>query len=168
MELIRPQERLLASYAEAIKEDELHRPHRISSFTQPSEVFQTSYNREHGIHLNPGRVRSTTLWLVEEDKFIGEVRIRHELVPLLLRHGGHIGYSIHHSEEAKGYGTKMLAMALEFCRTEMQFTRVLITCNDTNIGSIRVIEKNGGILENKVVNNLDTGKVLTRRYWIDL
>lgn len=123
MELIRPQERLLASYAEAIKEDELYRPHRISSFTHPSEVLQASYNREHDIHLNPRRVRSTTLWLVEGDKFIGEVRIRHELVPLLLRHGGHIGYSIRHSEEGKGYGRKCLRWLWSFAERKCNLRR---------------------------------------------
>ncbi|MEY3855926.1 MAG: hypothetical protein RJA45_396, partial [Actinomycetota bacterium] len=41
--------------------------------------------------------------------------------------------------------------------------RVLITCNDDNIGSMKVIEKHGGVLENKVDEN---GRLL-RRYWID-
>ncbi|MCT7707108.1 MAG: GNAT family N-acetyltransferase, partial [Lactobacillus iners] len=46
--------------------------------------------------------------------------------------------------------------------------KVLITCDDDNIGSIKVIENNGGILENKVKNSLSRGNVITRRYWINL
>ena len=38
--------------------------------------------------------------------------------------------------------------------------RVLITCDDTNVASATVIERNGGVLE-----DLRGGK---RRYWVDL
>jgi len=41
-----------------------------------------------------------------------------------------------------------------------------VTCDDDNIGSIRTIEKNGGILEN-VVDGPDLDKPI-RRYWIEL
>ena len=41
-------------------------------------------------------------------------------------------------------------------------TEVLITCDDDNLGSIKVIESQGGILENKV----EFEGTLKRRYWI--
>jgi predicted acetyltransferase len=41
----------------------------------------------------------------------------------------------------------------------------MVTCDDDNIGSIRTIEKNGGILEN-VISGPDLDKP-KRRYWID-
>ena len=68
----------------------------------------------------------------------------------------------------KGYGTKMLSMALTYCKETLNLHKVLITCDDDNIGSIRVIENNGGILENKVKNSLPRGNVITRRYWINI
>jgi predicted acetyltransferase len=43
---------------------------------------------------------------------------------------------------------------------------VLVTCDDDNVGSIRTIENNGGVLEN-VVTGPDL-EVPKRRYWIDL
>jgi predicted acetyltransferase len=44
--------------------------------------------------------------------------------------------------------------------------RILVTCDDDHIGSIRTIEKNGGILENVVVGpDLSKPK---RRYWIQV
>ena len=46
--------------------------------------------------------------------------------------------------------------------------KVLITCDDDNIGSSKVIEKNGGILENKIIADAYGTTILTRRYWIDL
>ena len=45
-------------------------------------------------------------------------------------------------------------------------TRVLLTCDDDNVGSIKTIEKNGGVLEN-VVDVPGAGKP-KRRYWIQL
>ena len=38
-------------------------------------------------------------------------------------------------------------------------------CDDDNIGSIRTIEKNGGVLENVVIGG-DLQK-LKRRYWLE-
>ena len=62
----------------------------------------------------------------------------------------------------------MLSMALKYCKEALNLNKVLITCDDDNIGSIKVIENNGGILENKVKNILPRGNVTTRRYWINI
>ena len=121
-----------------------------------------------GEDLPEGYVPATTLWLVDGDKFIGRVNIRHWLVPHLENFGGHIGYMIRPSEQGKGYGRMQLAMALDWVRANLDLDRVLITCSDDNIRSARVIEANGGVLENKV-ENFEFGKtLLTRRYWIEL
>ena len=45
--------------------------------------------------------------------------------------------------------------------------KILITCDDDNVGSYKIIESNGGILENKVENEDAGEKFLTRRYWIE-
>ena len=66
-----------------------------------------------------------------------------------------------------GYGTKMLELALKKAKL-IGLNKVLITCDDDNPGSARVIEKNGGILENKILNIIDGQQVLIRRYWIDI
>ena len=168
MLLIRPTEKYLTSYAEAVQEDAVHRPGKEQIFRDPVSIIETAYNEEHGIDLKPGYVRTTTLWLIDQVRFIGETGIRHRLTPALLRYGGHIGYEVRWSESRKGYGTKMLAMVLRFCKEEMGLHQVLVTCDDDNIGSIKVIEHNGGVLENKVINRLPRGVITTRRYWITL
>ncbi len=94
MLLIRPTEKYLASYAEAVEEDAVHRPGAEQIFRDPAEVIETAYNEEHGIDLKPGYVRATTLWLIDQDRFIGETGIRHRLTPALLQYGGHIGYEV--------------------------------------------------------------------------
>ena len=168
MRLIRPDKKYIQSYIEANEEDEMFRPHAERRFRNYETIVESSYNVEHGINLPANYVRATTFWLIDNEKFIGEINIRHELNSCLINYGGHIGYEIRQSECMKGYGTKMLSMALTYCKETLHLQKVLITCDDDNIGSINVIENNGGVLENKVKNNLSRGNVTTRRYWIAL
>jgi predicted acetyltransferase len=46
--------------------------------------------------------------------------------------------------------------------------KVLLTCKDDNYGSIAVIEKNGGVLQDKIEDVVNGEKRLTRRYWIEI
>ena len=110
---------------------------------------------------------SNYFWLIEDSEFIGEVSIRHILNDALLLHGGHIGYGVRYSKWNKGYGTELLHQALLKAKA-MNLNDVLITCNDDNIGSIKIIEKNGSLLENKIENVVDGKRILTRRYWIHI
>ena len=64
----------------------------------------------------------------------------------------------------RGYATAMLGLSVQFAREQLGIERVLVTCDDDNVGSIRTIEKNGGVLD--VVSGLDVLKP-KRRYWID-
>lgn len=104
-------------------------------------------------------------WLVEGDEFIGEAQLRHRLNEHLIKEGGHVGYGIRPSRRRQGYGTLILALALkECCRLDIR--RVLLTCLDDNIASARIIEANGGELENVIEHPSGRGRV--RRYWITL
>ena len=111
-------------------------------------------------------VPTSTYFCLDMDRniFVGAVNIRHELNDSLLYTGGHIGDGVRPSERRKGYATAMIALALEECR-KLGISRVLMTCNKDNIGSAKSIIKNGGVLENEVVN--EEG-VIEQRYWITL
>lgn len=89
--------------------------------------------------------------------------MRHRLTEALRRYAGHIGYGVRASEQGKGYGTLMLKLALERAR-ELGIKQVLITCDDDNMASARVIEKNGLALQDRIVNEVDGKQVVTRRY----
>lgn len=108
-------------------------------------------------------VESTTLvaWHLEQQKMVGIINIRHQLNDFILKFGGHIGYSIHPDWWNQGYGSEMLALALPEC-DKLGIENVLITCAKTNIGSAKVILKNGGVLENEV----EAGGKIVQRYWI--
>ncbi len=91
-------------------------------------------------------VPSNTFWLVDGSGFIGSTNIRARAdTHGLARFGGHIGYGIRPSMQRKGYGKRLLALALQICRG-MGLGIVRISCAETNIGSRRIIEANGGIL----------------------
>ena len=104
-------------------------------------------------------------WLIDKGEVVGRVHIRHTLNNFLFNYGGHIGYYIKPSKRKMGYGKKILELALVKAK-KMGISRVLLTCDDNNIGSQKVIESCGGILENIVQENKD--KLLKRRYWIKL
>jgi predicted acetyltransferase len=104
-------------------------------------------------------VPATELWYVDGAEYLGTVMIRHELTPALLADGGHIGYHVVPRHRRRGHATAMLAGACDVCRGR-GLTEVLVTCDDTNIGSRRVIEANGGKLA-----GISSGIC---RYWITL
>ena len=110
-------------------------------------------------------VPKTHLWAVAEEQFVGRISIHHELNDALRVEGGHIGYDTVPSLRGRGIATEMLRLALPVARA-LGVTEVLLTCDDTNAASIRVIEKNGGSLRETKV--LDTNRPLKRYYWITL
>lgn len=111
-----------------------------------------------------GFVTGDTYFAVVEGRIVGIISIRHELNDALMNCGGHVGFGVRPAERRKGYGAKMLALALVKCRA-LGITRALVTCDRDNIASAETIIKNGGILENEVT--LDDGSV-SQRYWISL
>lgn len=99
-----------------------------------------------------------------DNKLVGMIDLRHHIDhPILGTWGGHIGYSVHPDERRKGYATRMLQMDLENAR-RLGIQRVMITCDDDNIGSEKTILKNGGVYEKDVPVD---GRMV-KRFWIEL
>ncbi|MEU9859787.1 GNAT family N-acetyltransferase [Streptomyces sp. NPDC047971] len=113
--------------------------------------------------LAAGWVHATHWWIVEDGAYAGAIDLRHDLNDLLLRAGGHIGYSVRPSARRRGLATWALGAVLPEARA-LGLARVLVTCDDDNIASARTIERNGGVLED--VRETELGR--KRRYWIAL
>jgi predicted acetyltransferase len=113
----------------------------------------------------PGELPYEDFWLMEGDQWIGKLTLRTTINAKYLHAGGHIGYEIRPSKRRQGYGTILLRMGLELAR-EHGLHRVLLTCDETNLGSRKIIEKNGGQLENSV--EVEGQIVRKMRYWISL
>ena len=107
---------------------------------------------------------STYLAVREKDNYIvGMIDIRHYLNEYLTQVGGHIGYGVRKTERNKGYAKQMLKLALEKCK-ELKIKKVLITCDEDNIASEKVILSANAKLED--IRNVDGEN--KKRFWIDL
>lgn len=120
-----------------------------------------------GKNLPEGHVPCTFLFAFNSnEEIVGRVSIRHELTDALLKDGGHIGYAVVPKFRRNGIATKILELALKYVATELtDIDKVLLTCDEGNIGSQKTIEKNGGELQD--ILDLEDGKK-KRRYWIEL
>ena len=118
----------------------------------------------HGNSSIPNRVRSDQLVAVVDGEIVGRVSVRFELNEYLLERGGHVGYGVAPAHRARGYATEILRQALVVLRAE-GVERVLVTCDDENVASARVIEKNGGVLES-ISPPQEGDNKFVRRYWI--
>ena len=162
------------------EEEEFIRAHHATSPEVPSflhyytegmpfrRYLEVLAEQDRGINLpSPQHVPSTFLFAFAGSRIVGRASIRHSLNEFLERVGGHIGYVVVPEFRRRGYATAILHSSLQIAREKcLGARRVLVTCDDDNVGSIRTIEKNGGVLENVVSGRgLDKAK---RRYWIDL
>ncbi|MEV4704339.1 GNAT family N-acetyltransferase [Actinoplanes sp. NPDC049316] len=104
-----------------------------------------------------GYVPATNLWMLDGDGYVGRIAIRHRLTEALRRVGGHIGYDVRPSARRRGYATHMLRDALPVARG-LGITTALVMCDVGNVASRRVIERNGGVLQDEAGGKL--------RFWV--
>jgi len=171
LKLIKPEE----SYADEIKafREEMiehNSPFDGCSGLQDFEDIKTwiTMCRQNEINTDPNSnwVEAEQFMLVQDGsrKILAMLQFRHRLNDFLAEYGGHIGYAVRPTERRKGYAKAMLALCLNECRN-FGLTKVLLTCNPTNVGSHRTIEANGGKYERTTKD--ENGEEYAR-YWIVL
>lgn len=137
----------------------------VASFAQWID-FENRLKEKYGQGYVPSEVFLAVR--TDDDKVVGIIDYRRSLTPFLLRYGGNIGYSIVPGERRKGYAAEMLKLLLPICKAYGE-EKVLLTCDKTNLASKRTIIKNGGILENTILDDIglsECGSI--ERYWITL
>ena len=177
MELVQPSAEYKDSFIEAVKEfqanpDYTWRNKRYRDLSVPrletdfDSFIERELNGTKEGNLPDELVPETTYWLVDGGEFIGRTSIRHRLNEKLLNDGGHIGYDIRPSKRGQGYGNQILKLALEKAKG-LGLSRVLLTTSDIrNIASRKIIEKNGGIFQDKIPKP-DSGFDILR-FWVDI
>ena len=137
----------------------------LNRFSSIEDWLQELKKRSSKDTVPKGLVPSSTyLGLREKDNYIvGMIDIRHYLNEYLTQVGGHIGYGVRKTERNKGYAKQMLKLALEKCR-DLKIKKVLITCDEDNIASEKVILSANAKLED--IRNVDGEN--KKRFWIDL
>lgn len=114
-----------------------------------------------------GNLPTSNFELIDGEKNIGKLQLRHtpsrsEFVPEGFEN--HIYYEIQSEFRMKGYGKQILKLGLDEAR-KIGLKKVILSCNDTNIASQKIIESNGGMLIDKKEN---TKGELIRKYEIKL
>jgi predicted acetyltransferase len=96
------------------------------------------------------RLPAHDFW-ISDGEFCGRIGFRfqpgtEDLPPTAM---GHIGYTVVPWKQGRGYATEALRQILPVARVE-GFTRVLLTCDDDNEASQKVIRANGGVPDGHV------------------
>lgn len=112
------------------------------------------------------RLPGPVLW-IWDGEFCGAINLR--FVPGTLdlppHVSGHLGYAIVPWKRRRGYATQALALLLPVARN-LGLPRVLVTCDESNAASRRVIEANGGGAAGSAPNLDQPGK-RQLLFWID-
>ena len=125
--------------------------------------LQGMRNRHDGKNLPEGYVRENFYLCYENGALIGVFSLKFELTDYLRNFGGHIGYAVRPSERNRGLATRMLKQSAQIAG-QFGMNRILCICDEDNIASERVIQKNGGVFENRLFDPEEN--VFVKRYWI--
>jgi predicted acetyltransferase len=104
--------------------------------------------------------QATCRWIVEGDRVLGGIALRHELNDYVQR-AGHVGFGIRPTARRRGLAAWALGRMLDEARA-LHVDRVLVVCATRNVASAKTIERCGGVFEE--VRDTEDGPV--RRYWI--
>jgi predicted acetyltransferase len=153
--LVKPSEKYQKSFEDyALAYKKINDEHYFNKYKKALENFHDYLNDVYdyfeGKNLKKGDVSTSTYWLIDKEDVVGIVRIRHEEVEC----GGHIGYDISPNYRNRGYGFKILKLALERTK-ELGLEEVILTCNIDNAASRKIIEKNNGRLLGTVFDEED-------------
>lgn len=142
------------------EEAEFLRAHRAATPSNPTFLhyhaegmpfaayLQTLRDQREGVNLpSPNHVPTSFLFAFDGARIVGRISLRHRLAPDRGDLFGHIGYAVLPEFRNRGYATAMLAQALRIARDELGIAPVRVTCDDDNLASIKVIERNSGVLE---------------------
>ena len=165
MRLIEPSVRWQFAFQEMAREFESANEHRYTLALQDFAAYLRGVEAgRRGNDLPNGWVPGAEFWLEDDDQVVACARLRFGLTPDLEHEGGHIGYDVRPSMRRRGYGTALLRLTLLEARA-LGIERIRVTCDDDNVGSINVIERNGGRLDGRSISKV-TGKTV-RQYWIE-
>lgn len=166
LKLVLPNKKYKKSYYElvksAIKNEDVS---ELGNAYRENETFEQMLkrlrDRRIGKNISKKDVAATVYFIVVGDKVIGTIDARSYLNESYYADLGHIAYYIKPDERRKGYATKALGLVLKKYK---HTNRILVTCTKDNIGSAKVIENNGGILEGIFLSKRFSVEI--KRYWI--
>lgn len=135
------------------KENSFTNPVHDMTFNQFKEWLIQQDHWKNSIDLPEGFVEQSIFWLYDDDIPVGFGKIRHRLTDSSRINGGNIGYAINNRFRGKGYGKLLLKLLLLEAR-KMKIDELLLTVDNGNEASKRIVEENGGILIDKNIQRM--------------
>lgn len=114
-----------------------------------------------GINVPRDWVRGEFLFIEVDGTVVGRLSIRYELNAYLREFEGHIGYAVLSRYRRRGYASFAVRDGLARLH-QAGIEMALITCDEDNDASVRVIEAEGGVFERIA----ESGPVRKRRYLV--
>ena len=108
------------------------------TFEQALEMCLNMQNEEYA--KKHGKCPSKTFLLIREndDKVVGAINVRWNILPEMLQFGGHIGYGIRPTERRKGYNKINFYLGLIEAQ-KLGLDRVMLDCDVNNIASDKTL-----------------------------
>lgn len=122
-------------------------------------------DKEYAKKLGKAQMKTFLLIKKEDDKVVGSLNIRWNLVKSTKQFDGNIRYGIRPTERRKGYNKINLYLGLIEAQ-KIGLEKVKLVCEASNIGSVKTIKALGGTLERTEIDP-DDG-VLTSVYWFNV
>jgi predicted acetyltransferase len=97
------------------------------------------------------------------EELVGAVTVRHCLNEKTAVDGGHIGLGIRPGSRMRGYGVQALVLAAEKAR-ERGISKMLLTCDEDNIGSQKTMLKQGAVYFD-TVSSPEEKRI--KRFWLE-
>jgi predicted acetyltransferase len=165
LQLKRPAAELVCSYLELLDEIAARGERVWPARPLPAESWESFAARlvRAEVAPDPPQVPQTTYWATVGGMVVGHIGLRHRLNPELAEFGGHVGYTVRPSHRGRGLAKEMLRQVLRTPKAK-EIGKLLVTCAPDNVGSNRIIQANGGVLERTVfVERIGRH---TNLYWI--
>ncbi|EGQ7967036.1 GNAT family N-acetyltransferase [Vibrio sp. TRT 17S01] len=169
MELVSPslefESEFSAFYQDFARNDVDNAEYYSDGVSDFARYVQQLHDEAQGLNLPDGYVPCNHFWLVDDDRnILGAIRIRHNINNAFLAlEAGHIGYDVAPSHRGIGLGKSMLKLALPKAKM-LGIAEALITADEDNIASRKIIESNGGKFDKVVMGKVFPEPVA--RYWV--
>ncbi len=150
-----------------VEDDPVHGEFYEDAYSHFPRYVESLINESQGVLAHRFQVPCHHFWMLSpEGEVVGAIRVRHDLsIPFLAFEGGHIGYDIAPKYRELGYGYQILSLGLIEAK-KIGLSEILITADEDNVASRKIIEANGGKFERMIFGKVYPHPIA--RYWVTI